>query len=343
MAAGYHRGVARSDPNAVSDVGQPGDTPWRDQLATAVAALRAGDVIGLPTETVYGLAADASNPDAVRRIYEVKGRPATHPVIVHIANIDQVLLWAREFPPTARALAERYWPGPLTIVLPRATSVPLEVTGGQDTVALRVPAHPVARAVLGAFGGGLAAPSANRYGRVSPTTAAHVREDLGDAVSIVLDGGPSDVGLESTIVACLDGRVSVLRPGRISVGDIAAVVGNVAAPAATAPRVPGHLASHYAPRAGLELVDPQEVPGVVTRHVEARHRVTVLAPQEPTAGGSDMWIPAAPDADTYGRELYANLRALDKAGVDAIVVARPPTGPDWVAIHDRLARAASAR
>jgi len=312
-----------------------------DAIASAVAALRAGQVIGLPTETVYGLAADASNPEAVRRIFAIKGRPSTHPVIVHIASMGQVLEWAREFVPAARALAERFWPGPLTLVLPRAASVPLEVTGGQDTVALRVPDHPMALAVLQAFGGGLAAPSANRYGRISPTTAAHVREDLGDEVRIVLDGGPSQVGLESTIVACLDGHVTVLRPGRIGIEAIEAVAGPVTPASLSAPRVPGSVVSHYAPRTPVELVAPAAVADVVSAHHGDGERVAVLAPSSPAGAASVAWIVAASDAETYGRDLYGHLRALDLAGADVIVVARPPDGPAWVAVQDRLTRAAA--
>jgi L-threonylcarbamoyladenylate synthase len=312
-----------------------------DAIASAVAALRAGQVIGLPTETVYGLAADASNPEAVRRIFAIKGRPSTHPVIVHIAATDQVLEWAREFVPAARALAERFWPGPLTLVLPRAASVPLEVTGGQDTVALRVPDHPVALAVLQAFGGGLAAPSANRYGRISPTTAAHVREDLGDEVRIVLDGGPSQVGLESTIVACLDGHVTVLRPGRIGIEAIEAVAGPVTPASLSAPRVPGSVVSHYAPRTPVKLVAPAAVADIVAAHHSNGERVAVLAPASPAGAAAVAWIVAAPDAETYGHDLYSHLRALDLAGADVIVVARPPEGPAWVAVQDRLTRAAA--
>jgi L-threonylcarbamoyladenylate synthase len=326
-----------------------------DEIAAAVAALRAGQVVGLPTETVYGLAADAANPDAVRRIFAIKGRPSTHPVIVHIAGIDQVPRWAREFPAAARALAERFWPGPLTIVLPRAEAVPLEVTGGQDTVALRVPSHPLALTVLRAFDGGLAAPSANRYGRISPTTADHVREDLGDDVPIVLDGGPSHVGLESTIVACLDGRVTVLRPGRIGVAAIEAVVGPVAAAAPSAPRVPGSVVSHYAPRTQVELVAPAAVQPAIAAHARASRRVAVLAARADGPGSDDesaaswvnvrdsvtSWIDVASDADTYARDLYAHLRALDASGADVIVVARPPDGPEWIAVHDRLTRASA--
>lgn len=312
-----------------------------DEIAAAVEALRAGEVIGLPTETVYGLAADASNPAAVARIFAIKGRPSDHPVIVHLAEAADMSRWAREVPPVAAALARRFWPGPLTLVLPRAPSVALAVTGGQDTVALRIPAHPVALAVLRAFGGGLAAPSANRYGRISPTTAAHVREDLGEQVRIVLDGGPSEVGLESTIVACLDGRVTVLRPGRIGVEAIEAVSGPVTTATAAAPRVPGSVASHYAPRTPVELIASAAVADVVTAHQRDGVRVAALAPSSPAEAAAVAWIVAAPDAERYGRDLYSHLRTLDQAGADVIVVARPPEAPDWVAIHDRLTRAAA--
>lgn len=314
-----------------------------DAIAAAVDALRAGDVIGLPTETVYGLAGDASNPAAVARIFAIKGRPSSHPVIVHLGEAAELPRWARDIPAAAHALIREFWPGPLTLVLPRAASVPLEVTGGQDTVAIRMPAHPVALAVLRAFGGGLAAPSANRYGRISPTTAAHVREDLGDDVAIVLDGGPSVVGLESTIVACLDGSVSILRPGVIGADAIAAVVGPLAdtTPAAGVPRVPGSIVSHYAPRTTVELVDPSAVRRVVQSHIEAGHRVAVLSPAPEDAVAAATWSAAASDALTYAHDMYAQLRALDHAGADVIVIARPPVGPAWVAVHDRLTRAAA--
>ena len=312
-----------------------------DDIAAAVAALRAGQVIGLPTETVYGLAADASNPEAVARIFAIKGRPAHHPVIVHVASIDQVPQWAREFPAAARALAQRFWPGPLTLVLPRADRVPLQITGGQDTVALRVPAHPTALAVLRDFGGGLAAPSANRYGHVSPTTAQHVRDDLGDAVALVLDGGPCHVGLESTIVACLEGAVTVLRPGRITAAEIEAVAGPLTRPAASAPRVPGSVTSHYAPRTPVRLVAPASVEEMVADARRRGTRVAVLAAVPHPRPQAVAWIDAPRDPAAYARDLYANLRALDRAGAAAIVVAQPPDTPEWHAVRDRLTRAAA--
>jgi L-threonylcarbamoyladenylate synthase len=315
--------------------------PSDDEIVRAVTALRAGAVIGLPTETVYGLAGDAANPDAVARIFAIKGRPPTHPVIVHLPSAAHVDRWARQVPDVARRLAERFWPGPLTLVLPRASTVLPVVTGGQDTVALRVPRHPVALAVLAGFDGGLAAPSANRYGRVSPTRAEHVREDLGDAVAMVLDGGPSDVGLESTIVACLDDAVTVLRPGQISVPDLEAVAGPLVAPTLV-PRVPGSMASHYAPRTPVRLVPQDGLASFLESMGAVGRRVALLAPPHlaPAAPVATR-IDAAPGAAEFARDLYAHLRTLDRASADVIVVARPPEGPLWQAIHDRLARAAT--
>jgi L-threonylcarbamoyladenylate synthase len=312
-----------------------------EDIAAAVEALRSGEVVGLPTETVYGLAGDASNPAAIARIYAIKGRPSTHPVIVHLADATHLERWAREVPATARALADAFWPGPLTLVLPRQPSVLPSVTGGQDTVALRVPGHPVALAVLRAFDGGLAAPSANRYGRVSPTTAAHVREDLGSDVSMVLDGGPSDVGLESTIVACLHGQVTLLRPGRITASEIEALVGPLAAPAPSAPRVPGSVLSHYAPHTPVEVVPAHAVDDTVTAHTAAGRHVAVLAPRSASSHNVRMWIDADASPHAYGQALYAHLRALDRAGADVIVVAAPPDGAAWAAVRDRLTRAAA--
>src|SRR6202034_1929621 len=186
------------------------------ELATAVQALRDGELVAFPTETVYGLGAHAAYPAALRRVFELKGRPTTHPLIVHIDNPRYLTRWAREVPEAAQKLAERFWPGALTLVLPRAENVHRLVTGGQDTVAVRVPSHPMAQQLLTAFGGGIAAPSANRYGRLSPTRADHVREEFGEAVRVVLDGGESQIGLESTIVSCVGDQVRLLRPGAVT-------------------------------------------------------------------------------------------------------------------------------
>jgi L-threonylcarbamoyladenylate synthase len=196
----------------------------QDEIDQAVEALREGEVVAFPTETVYGLGADAQNPDAVRKIFELKGRPATHPLIVHVEHSRALERWALAVPPSAMALAERFWPGPLTLVLRRAPAVDLAITGGQDTIAIRVPGHPVAQQLLRAFGSGIAAPSANRYGRISPTRAEHVRDEFGGDLRIVLDGGDCKIGLESTIVSCIDATPRILRPGSITLSQLRAVV-----------------------------------------------------------------------------------------------------------------------
>lgn len=303
--------------------------------------MRAGQLIGLPTETVYGLGADAMNPDAVRGIFAAKGRPPTHPLIVHVASAKALPRWAADIPAAARALAARFWPGPLTLVLPRAAGVPLVVTGGQETVALRVPAHPLALAVLSAFGGGVAAPSANRYGRISPTTADHVREEMGSAVAIVLDGGPCEVGLESTIVACLDGRVTLLRPGRLTQRELEDVVGALHAPVA-APRVPGSARAHYAPLTPLAIVAAGDLEATRAAHAAAGRRTAVLA-LRPAPGDVPPaeWVSLPVNAAQYAHDLYATLRTLDGLGAHIVLVERPPDGDTWTAVHDRLARAAA--
>ncbi|HEY5290991.1 MAG TPA: L-threonylcarbamoyladenylate synthase, partial [Burkholderiales bacterium] len=243
--------------------------PTPAEIRRAAAILRAGGLVAFPTETVYGLGADASNPAAVAKIFAAKGRPQDHPVIVHLGSIELLPLWAGEIPAAAHKLAAAFWPGPLTLILKRAAGVSDCVTGGQDTVGLRIPGHPVALELLQAFAGaeggrafsGIAAPSANRFGRISPTTAAHVRAELGAAVEWVLDGGECGVGIESTIVDLSRGRAVLLRPGQITPAQIAAVLGDeVAQPDAAAPRVPGAQGSHYAPRTPLHLVAAAELP-----------------------------------------------------------------------------------
>src|SRR5271156_2334336 len=219
------------------------------EIETAVQALRDGELVAFPTETVYGLGANAQNPAAVRKIFEAKGRPTSHPVIVHLDSPRFLHRWVREVPETATKLAERFWPGPLTMVMPRAANVHDIVTGGQDTVAIRVPSHPMAQQLLTAFGGGIAAPSANRYGHLSPTRAEHVRDELGDTVKIILDGGECQIGLESTIVALEGTSVRLLRPGAVTAGQMRAVVGELLIGAELqSPRVPGSTASHYSPK-----------------------------------------------------------------------------------------------
>ena len=313
------------------------------ELDEAVAVLRRGGLVAFPTETVYGLGADAGNPAAIARLYAAKGRPAGHPVIVHIADMAQLAQWAREVTPLAHKLASRFWPGPLTLILKRAPEVGDGVTGGQDTVGLRIPSLPVARALLEKFSRGVAAPSANRFGRVSATTAAHVRQEFGDAVDLVLDGGQSDVGIESTIVDATGTTPVLLRPGHISARDLEQAAGvPLAAPTAQSPRAPGRLAAHYAPVTPLLVMESYlllELAATLTRQGK---RVAVLARSalQPLVAGI-TWIAAPADAAAYAHDLYANLRTLDASGSDAILVEQLPQQPEWAAVNDRLGRAAA--
>ena len=318
------------------------------EIERAATVLRSGGLVAFPTETVYGLGADARNPDAVARIFVVKGRPQDHPVIVHIPGIDYLEQWAREIPALALTLARRFWPGPLTLILKRAHGVADAVTGGQDSVGLRVPSHPVAQALLRAFAGeeaghrfdGVAAPSANKFGRISPTTAAHVRADLGGEVDMILDGGACEVGIESTIVDCSRGQPVLLRPGRITAADIARVAGVAPPPAdSEAPRSPGALQSHYAPRHPLRLVGAERWEETLA---QTRGRRAVLSLRgQPPGDASAQWIRMPPDPLRYGHDLYAGLRELDGCDCELILVEVPPSGTQWDGIRDRLSRAAA--
>jgi L-threonylcarbamoyladenylate synthase len=317
------------------------DEPTAAAIAGAVDHLRAGRLVAFPTETVYGLGADAGNPDAVRRIFAAKGRPADHPVIVHLYDTAELGRWARSVPDGARKLAATFWPGPLTLILPRAPDVADVVTGGQDSVGLRVPAHPVARALLRAFGGGIAAPSANRFGRISPTTAQHVADDLGDAVAQILDGGACAVGIESTIVAFVGDVPVLLRPGGIDVHDLHRVLGRVPDVAGdAAPRASGTLASHYAPRTPADLVDANALRAEILQLGARDESIAVLA--RTVARPSDfpgVWLRAPADAAAFAHDLYANLRTLDAANADVILIERVPDDDGWLAVRDRLERA----
>jgi L-threonylcarbamoyladenylate synthase len=323
-----------------------------DDIARAVEILRRGGLVAFPTETVYGLGADAESEAAVRRIFAAKGRPADHPVIVHLGDAAALDAWADPVPPGARALAAAFWPGPLTLIVPRSRRALDVVTGGQASVGLRVPDHPVALALLRAFGGGLAAPSANRFGRVSPTRAAHVREEFtrsvngsegggvpreaersgecGEAVELVLEGGPSRVGVESTIVDLSRERPAILRPGAISPREVGRVLGvDVEVVEKSETRASGTLESHYAPRTPVRVVAPGGLEAELAR----------LASEGRRARG----IAAGDDAERYARELYATLRELDALGLDEIVVEAVPGGEAWLAVRDRLKRAAHDR
>jgi len=322
--------------------------PLSPDYDRAVALLRAGELVALPTETVYGLGADAANPAAVAKIFTAKGRPADHPLIVHIAGHDAVDHWAGQVPAIAWELMEAFWPGPLTLILKKQSWVPDAVTGGQDTVGLRVPGHPVALELLRRFAAlagehaGIAAPSANRFGRISPTTAAHVLEELGDRVSLILDGGPCTVGIESTIVDCSRGEPVVLRPGHIAPAHLEAVLGRLPQieTASGAPRVSGSLAAHYAPQTPMRLVAGERLLDFLNAQRHKGERCGVIAhSQPPQAGIPHCWhlLPAEPVG--YAHNLYAALRDMDHAGVDLIAVEALPETPAWAAVADRLRRA----
>jgi L-threonylcarbamoyladenylate synthase len=302
----------------------------------AVALLRAGELVAFPTETVYGLGADASNPEAVKKIFAAKQRPADHPLIVHLADAAQIADWALNVPEEAKVLANAFWPGPMTLILKKQAHVSDTVTGGQDTVGLRIPDHPVAHELLSAFGGGVAAPSANRFGRISPTTAHDVREELGDAVALVLEGDACDVGIESTIIDLSRDEIVILRPGMIGARAIGAVLGHMPRMRMAnekAPRVSGSLSAHYAPRTAMRYATREEIRN-------APHDVAVLTrASEIPAGRYAMCIDAPFDPQGYARELYSSLRALDTSGAREILVETLPDEQGWEAIHDRLGRA----
>ena len=310
----------------------------KTEIQRAVAILRDGGLVAFPTETVYGLGADATNRDALRHLYAVKERPAEHPVIVHLARAEQLDDWGIEISPAARTLAAAFWPGPLTLVVRRAPRVPDEVTGGLDTVGLRVPGHPLARELLTAFGDGLAAPSANRFGRVSPTTAEAVRAELGDAVPLVLDGGACTVGVESTIVDCTTDSRAVTASG--VTGEQLGVDPREPSCRSRRPRAPGTLASHYA-RARVEVW-----PGAMSsrRSLGARvQTVGVLTGSgvAPIAPPRTVTLATPADADEYARVLYAALRQADVLGLDVVLAVPPPPTGIGLAVADRLRRAAT--
>lgn len=308
------------------------------EVRRAAETLQQGRLVAFPTETVYGLGADASNAKAVARLYAVKGRPADHPVIVHFASAADAFAWAREVPDEARILASRFWPGPLTLILKRSDRAKDFVTGGQDNIGLRVPSHPVAHELLRLFQGGVAAPSANRFGKVSPTTAAHVRDDLGDDVDLVLEGGPSEVGIESTIIDLSGNAPVLLRPGRISREQLEQVLGRpVSDRNSSATKHPGGMERHYAPRTPARLVPTYDLDKEIARLEE---KVAVLAFSRPDER-VDYWLRMPRDPGAYAQKLYGALRELDGAGCEEILVEAPPEAPEWAAVRDRLQRACS--
>lgn len=321
-------------------------------LVTAAAReLEAGDLVAFPTETVYGLGADAENPQAVAKIYAAKGRPADHPVIVHLPPDADLAYWAADIPPAAHQLADAFWPGPLTLILRRAASIPAAVSGGQHTIGLRCPSHPVAQALLREFKGGkggVAAPSANRFGHVSPTTAQHVIDEFGSGgdspLASVLDGGQSEVGIESTILdlsrMATHGPV-LLRPGAITPEQIAKVIGALPAlPDAAAPRASGTLESHYAPATPVVIVTADDLTGILAQ-LKASGRKAVLIAHTASAADALVGLQGMPrHAQGYAHDLYAALRHADIAGADVILVEATPGDAEWQGVNDRLKRAA---
>jgi len=329
-------------------------------IAAAAHALQRGELLGLPTETVYGLAADAGNDAAVAKIFEAKGRPANHPLIVHVASAQGVQRFAAQVPEFAQQLIDAFWPGPLTLILPRRLEVAAVAAGGQNSVGLRCPSHPVAQAVLqsaealGVFG--VAAPSANLFGRVSPTTAAHVVAEFGEDLLIV-EGGACEVGIESTIVDCTRETPVLLRPGALMPQQLSAACGMMVisqtTPDADAPRASGTLESHYAPRALVQLMtaevlqqavntyasDPSQTPPDAIGSVAIWSRSAI---QLPAGGQSSLqWHPMPTSAQECAHQLFAQLRDFDKQGVSEIWVEIPPLMPQWDGVRDRLTRAAS--
>jgi L-threonylcarbamoyladenylate synthase len=328
-----------------------------DQVLQAAQALAQGALIGLPTETVYGLAADANNPAAVAHVFQTKGRPANHPLIVHVVDASQVTVFASQVPDFAQTLMRACWPGPLTLILPKRVGVADAAAGGHDTIALRCPSHPMAQALLRAALGlgvqGVAAPSANLFGSVSPTTATHVSEAFPHL--LVLDGGACDVGIESTIVDCSRAQPVLLRPGMLTASALSKVCGvavlaandalsqvpaDAALPAVTssAPAAPGTLASHYAPRARLRLLTAADM---VAQGAKADLRVAVWSRSALPASAGVLHAVMPSDAAQCAHDLFAQLRALDAQGVQEIWVEMPPEGEAWDGVRDRLQRAAA--
>lgn len=313
-------------------------------ITKAASILREGGLVAFPTETVYGLGADARNELAMRRIFEAKGRPFDHPLIVHIAHIKHLSDWAREVPEAALKLAEAFWPGPLTMIFKKQPNVPDIVTGGQDTIGLRIPRHPVAQALLQAYWGGIAAPSANRFTHISPTTAAAVQEELGKKVDLILDGGACEIGLESTIIDMTQEHPVILRPGMISAQAIGAVLGfpvSIVRQDTPVVRAPGMHHLHYAPMTRTALIDTQEISPML-RALDTKELPMVFVIHSDAASPQIdhvNWVKMPSDPAGYAHDLYRTLRVLDNEHFKRIMIERVPEGPEWEAIRDRLLKA----
>jgi L-threonylcarbamoyladenylate synthase len=322
----------------------PGSDVRSGEIEQAAAILRAGGLVAFPTETVYGLGADAENEAAVRAVFAAKGRPADHPVIVHLADIQDIVPWSGHIPNLAWRLAEAFWPGPLTLILPRAARAKDVVTGGLDTVGLRVPSHPVAQALLREFGGAIAAPSANRFGRVSPTRAEHVRAEFADSLPLILDGGDCEVGLESTIVDFSTSSPAILRPGAITKEQVESVCGQaLQSLESNLTRCSGRLESHYAPRALVEMVEPQAMVGRAAELLKQGKKVAILGPPDSIFPAGTELILLGNDAASRARALYSALRKVDELGCDVVLVSPPAPHGLGAALLDRLQKAAGRR
>lgn len=315
-------------------------------IAHAARLLNEGMLVGMPTETVYGLAADASNRIALQSLFAAKCRPTNHPVIVHISSDGALSKWAADIPDIAYQLAERFWPGPLTMIFKKQKRVLYEVTGGQETVAIRIPRHKIALQLLEKFGGGIAAPSANRFGRLSPTSAADVEGEFGDEVAYVLDGGVCEVGIESTIIDLSGKQPRILRPGMLGLEELNEISGLDARTrdeSASAPRAPGTLKSHYSPSTPVRLVSAAQLHSVLSELKNQAKKTAVLSftsePEDYKKHPNSAWIVANNDPSSYARNLYSNLRKLDKLNCDLIIVEEVPTTDSWSGIQDRLQRA----
>ncbi|MFN5096863.1 L-threonylcarbamoyladenylate synthase [Limnohabitans sp.] len=323
-------------------------------IAQAAQALHDAQLVGLPTETVYGLAANATDDAAVAKIFVAKGRPSDHPLIVHVASVAQVPLFAVQVPDFAQKLMAAFWPGPLTLILPRKSGVAAASAGGQDSIGLRCPSHPVAQALLQAAWAlgvsGVSAPSANRFGRVSPTTAAHVQSELGTEL-LILDGGDCEVGIASTIIDCTRGEPVMLRPGQITRAQIEAACGRAVrgkdAPqevsGQAAPRASGTLESHYAPRAKVRLMTAQDINAKLLALGPHANKLGLWTNERPevSAGAGVLWREQATTAEKAAHDLFSVLRDLDARGVTQIWVQQPPDTPEWEGVRDRLQRAAA--
>lgn len=307
----------------------------------AAELLHQGQLVAFPTETVYGLGADASNPDAVAKIFAAKGRPADHPLIVHVAGAEQIDHWADKVPEAALRLAKAFWPGPLTIILNKKAGVPSAVTGGQNTVALRVPSNPVALQLLQAFGGGIAAPSANRFGHISPTLADHVAEELGNSVACILDGGPCSVGVESTIIDLTEAQPAILRPGRITRSQLKAVLQTeIRLSPQTKIRAPGMMAVHYAPHTMALLCATDTLIAMIDELCAKGKNIGILAFSPTISSVPCQHMICLPDqAEHYEAALYSALRELDNLQLESILIEQPPDSEAWAAVNDRLSKA----